>query len=349
MVKKNFKKIYFLFLFIFLATFSFSANNILNNITYKNGEVVLTFKNAISSNKYTTSYDSSTYLLKLDFKELNINKNVVKSSLNINDEFIDTIIVDEINSKTAIYLYAQNNVDYTISNKSSKELVIKIKKQAKKTVKKTIVLDAGHGGKDSGAVGNNLMEKDLALSTILKLRDILKEDYNVILTRDSDFFVTLTDRSKIANDNKADLFISIHLNASTSSSGNGSEVFYFTKNPTTYANEIAKYENSFDEKSTLAIESSKFLLDDLSYHTNQVISSALAKDVLDNIVGSIQPLKRRGVFGANFAVLRGTTAPSILIELGFITNKSDSDLFANEQIQIRAAEAIAKAVRKHFN
>lgn len=346
---KILKKIYFLFLFIFLVTFSFSENNILNNITYKKGEIVLTFKNAIASSKYSTSYDSSTYLLKLDFKDLNINKKVIKSSLNINDEFIDTIIIDEINSKTSFYLYAQTNIEYSISNKSSKELVIKVKKQDKKLVKRTIVLDAGHGGKDSGAVGNNLMEKDLALSTILKLRDILKDEYNVILTRDSDFFVTLSDRAKISNNNNADLFISIHLNAASNNTANGAEVFYFTKNPTTYANEISKFENSFDEKSTLAIESSKFLLDDISYHANQVISSALAKDVLDNMISTIQPLRRRGIFGANFAVLRGTTAPSILIELGFITNKSDSDLFSNEQIQIRAAEAIAKAVRKHFN
>ncbi len=98
--------------------------------------------------------------------------------------------------------------------------------------KYTIIVDAGHGGNDSGATGSGLREKDVALDVAQKLASNLKQDYNVIMTRSDDTFVPLGKRAEIGNDANADLFISIHLNAASSTSANGSEVFYFSKKET---------------------------------------------------------------------------------------------------------------------
>lgn len=333
-----------LLLILLFITCIIKANEI-EKVTYNNGELVLSFTEKI--NKYQPKYDSSTYLLQIDIDNVKSNKKI-KSTMEIADNLIDTIIIDNNNSKASIVIYAMENINYIIEDKNDKKLKIKITPYITNINKKTIILDAGHGGKDPGAIGNGVFEKDLAFKTIMKLKELLENDYNVILTRDDDYFVTLTDRAKIANDNNSDLFVSIHLNASKRAGANGTEAFYFSKNPDSYANEIAKYENSFDIDSAKAIESSKFLLNDITYHSNQVISAALAKDVVDNLVGNITPLTRRGIFGANFAVLRGTKSPAILIELGFVTNKSDANIFSDEKNQIKAAKAIADAIKKNF-
>lgn len=344
----NIKKNILFILILFITSITYS--NTLNNVSYKNDEIILTFTESVDKVGYKIKYESSTYLMQVDFTNININKKNIKTTMNIEDKLIDTIIIDSLNNSTSIYVYAQEQIDFNISKKSTKELVIKIRKESEeKKRKKTIVLDAGHGGKDSGAIGNSYYEKDLALATVLELKKLLEKDYNVILTRDDDFFVTLTDRAKIANDNNSDLFVSIHLNSATNTTASGTEVFYFSKNQSSYAKEIAKYENDFDKTSTLAIESSQFLLNDINYHSNQVLSAALATDVLDNIIDTVGPLRRRGVFGANFAVLRGTKSPAILIELGFISNVSDVSIFEQPEMRRKASEAIARAIRKHFN
>lgn len=211
----------------------------------------------------------------------------------------------------------------------------------------TIVLDAGHGGKDSGAVGNGYKEKDLALDVVLELYKNLKRDYNVILTRNTDEFIALNERARIGNDHNANLFVSVHLNASKNRNANGAEVFYFSKNPSKYAQELAEYENSFDIEGTKAIESSKFIVEDILYGINQQQSASIADSVLDSIVAS-NGINKRKVAGANFAVLRGSNSPAILIELGFITNQEDVRLYTSKQGQVNVANAIANAIRKHF-
>ena len=213
--------------------------------------------------------------------------------------------------------------------------------------KYTIVVDPGHGGHDSGARGNGYNEKDIALQVATRLANNLRRDYNVIMTRDSDFFVPLDTRAKIGNDANADFFISIHLNSSSSSSANGTEVFYFSKkDEESYAARVAQIENRVDS-SYGDTPFSDLVVKDIFYRTNQKKSQAIATTVLDNLINTIG-LRRRGVFGANFAVLRGSNSPSILVELGFMNNYGDLSQYLTPEGQERAAQAIANAIRQYF-
>ena len=213
--------------------------------------------------------------------------------------------------------------------------------------KYTIVVDPGHGGHDSGARGNGYNEKDIALQVATRLANNLRRDYNVIMTRDSDFFVPLDTRAKIGNDANADFFISIHLNSGSSSSANGTEVFYFSKKDEgSYAARVAQIENRVDS-SYGDTPFSDLVVKDIFYRTNQKKSQAIATTVLDNLINNIG-LRRRGVFGANFAVLRGSNSPSILVELGFMNNYGDLSQYLTPEGQERAAQAIANAIRQYF-
>ncbi len=208
-------------------------------------------------------------------------------------------------------------------------------------------MDAGHGGHDSGATGNGYREKDVALQVATKLANNLRQDYNVIMTRNSDFFVPLDTRAKIGNDANADFFVSIHLNSSSSSSANGTEVYYFSKKDQgSYAAQVAKFENRVDG-SYGDVPFSDFILNDIFYRKNQKTSQAIAETVLDGLINTTG-LRRRGVFGANFAVLRGSNSPSILVELGFINNYYDLSQFLTPDGQENAASAIASAIRRYF-
>ena len=213
--------------------------------------------------------------------------------------------------------------------------------------KYTIVVDPGHGAHDSGGTGNGYKEKDIALQVGLKLAQELRKDYNVIMTRQTDVFIPLPDRPKMGNDANADLFVSIHLNAASSSSANGTEVFYYEKKETSdYAASVAKIENGVDS-SYGDTSFSDYILKDIFYRRNQKESASLANDVLDNLVNNFS-VRRRGVFGANFAVLRGSNSPAILIELGFMTNYGDVSQFVDSFGQERAAKSIADAIRRHL-
>ena len=213
--------------------------------------------------------------------------------------------------------------------------------------KYTIVVDPGHGGHDSGARGNGYNEKDIALQVATRLANNLRRDYNVIMTRDSDFFVPLDTRAKIGNDANADFFISIHLNSGSSSSANGTEVYYFNKKDEgSYAAQVARLENKVDS-SYGDVPFSDFILNDIFYKKNQKTSQTVAGAVLDGLI-NLTGLRRRGVMGANFAVLRGSNSPSILVELGFMNNYSDLSHFLLPDDQERAAGVIGDAIRRYF-
>lgn len=342
------KKVLFLFFFI-LSTVMFGET--LTRVTYRNGVYTATFReNRIIES--VESYNKTDSQLMLDFENLRLSSSIQKT-LTINDQFVDFIQITEVAGTTTISFYLKDNVNYVVS-KSRKETKVTFSK-SKPSVsevsvpkkKYTIVVDAGHGGKDPGALGNGYREKDVALSVAKKLRDELSKDFRVIMTRDDDYFVTLKERAEIGNGENADFFVSIHLNAASNPSATGAEVFYYSKNQSAYAAEVAKYENDFDTSSG-NIGFSDFIINDIFYRINQQKSAAVATDVLDNLISNFG-LRRRGVFGANFAVLRGSNSPSILVELGFITNYNDISLYLSKSSHERAAKAIADAIRKHFD
>jgi len=296
----------------------------------------------------------------------------------LNDPYLDSVSIMDQGNGLKIYFFLKDGTDYTVLN-SKKEFQIKFNNpnavssdnkgkagdritgsREKEPVGTpdaperrpgsnrkgtyTIVVDPGHGGHDSGAVGNGYREKDLALQVGIKLGKELGKDYNVIMTRTTDVFKTLQERPEIGNVRSADLFVSVHLNSGGNSSASGTEVYYYAKKDAdNYSRDVAKFNNTVDS----GVAMSDYALKDINYRMNQTRSSALAQDVLDGLLNNFS-VRDRGVKNANFAVLRGSNSPSILIELGFVTNYSDVSQFVNDYDQERAAKAIADAIRRHF-
>lgn len=222
---------------------------------------------------------------------------------------------------------------------------------------KTVVIDAGHGGKDPGCHGKSIKEKDLALSVALKLGAFIQKEYpsvNVIYTRDKDVFIELNERARIANDNNADLFISIHANAA-SPSAYGSETFVLGLHRTESQQKVAERENSiihFEEDSE-----EKYADFDLSPDAiiaRQIQLSAFLDQSIDfasKIQNGFKAIGRhdRGVKQAGFLVLYKTTMPSVLIELGFLTNSAEENFYKQELNQVKAANMLFKAFQSYKN
>ena len=369
-----------LFLLLFISAITFSDT--LKNVSYNNGKVIGTFREnkQIIPNASVTKLGGED-LLMLSFSDSKIESGV-PAFINKNDQYISKIYTVENNGMVVVYVYLKPSVTYQVTSRSG-EFQVTLDGGKAATVQKsynapqrqnnssnntritqtqsqsqssnisrgnkkyTIVVDPGHGGHDSGARGNGYNEKDIALQVATRLANNLRQDYNVIMTRDSDFFVPLDTRAKIGNDANADFFISIHLNSSSSSSANGTEVFYFSKKDQgSYAAQVAKFENKVDG-SYGDVPFSDFILNDIFYRKNQKTSQAIAESVLNNLINTTG-LRRRGVFGANFAVLRGSNSPSILVELGFMNNYSDLSQYLTPDGQDRAANAISSAIRSYF-
>ena len=369
-----------LFLLFFVSAITFSDT--LKNISYSNGKVIGTFRenNQIKPNASVTKLGNEDILM-LSFPNSEMESSV-QAFINQNDQYISKVYTTQSNGMVVVYVYLKPSVTYQVvsrtgefqvtlgggqtasrNNSSQTSRYTTTQKQSTTNTqtaqtqtqpntstgnkKYTIVVDAGHGGHDSGARGNGYNEKDIALQVATRLANNLRRDYNVIMTRDSDFFVPLDTRAKIGNDANADFFISIHLNSSSSSSANGTEVFYFSKKDQgSYAAQVAKFENRVDG-SYGDVPFSDFILNDIFYRKNQKTSQAIAESVLDGLI-NLTGLRRRGVFGANFAVLRGSNSPSILVELGFMNNYSDLSHYLTPEGQERAASTIGDSIRKFF-
>ena len=369
-----------LLLLLFVSAITFSDT--LKNISYNNGKVIGTFR----ENKQIMPNASVTKLGNEDILMLSFPNSEMESSvqafINQNDQYISKVYTTQSNGMVVVYVYLKPSVTYQVvsrtgefqvtlgggqtasrNNSSQTSRYTTTQKQSTTNTqtaqtqtqpntstgnkKYTIVVDPGHGGHDSGARGNGYNEKDIALQVATKLANNLRQDYNVIMTRNSDFFVPLDTRAKIGNDANADFFISIHLNSSSSSSANGTEVFYFSKKDQgSYAAQVAKFENKVDG-SYGDVPFSDFILNDIFYRKNQKTSQAIAESVLDGLI-NLTGLRRRGVFGANFAVLRGSNSPSILVELGFMNNYSDLSHYLTPEGQESAASTIGNAIRKFF-
>ncbi len=216
----------------------------------------------------------------------------------------------------------------------------------------TIVLDPGHGGKDSGAVGvGGLKEKDVVLSIAKYCADILREKgFKVVLTRDSDVFIPLAQRIKIANDAKANLFVSIHANASLDPSAKGMEVFFLNATSNQKALKIAALENDVPLEQMGTINK---IIISLINQTKLKESAVLAKDVSNSVYQLTKPiypnLINRGIDQAPFYVLVGTNCPSILIETLFITNPKDNEYLKDANYQQEIAKGIAEGLIKYLD
>lgn len=221
-----------------------------------------------------------------------------------------------------------------------------------------VVIDAGHGGKDPGAVGSKYREKDIVLKISLKLGEYIKEnfeDVEVIYTRKTDKFVQLYKRSEIANNNNADLFISIHCNAVNSASPYGSETYAMGLHKNEANLEVAKQENA----SVLLEDNYKQQYDGFDPNSPEahIIFSLYQNTYLEQslkLASKVQyqfreRVKRhdRGVKQAGFLVLWRTTMPAILVESGFLSNPKEQKFLGSKKGQAYIASAIYRAFRNY--
>jgi len=223
---------------------------------------------------------------------------------------------------------------------------------------RTVVIDAGHGGKDDGATGpTGKKEKNLALAVALKLGTYISENYpnvKVIYTRKTDVFVELYERAAIANRNKADLFISIHLNSSTDPLACGSEAWVLGLHRSESNLDVAKRENSVIKLEDQFENNYEF---DPNSEAGHIIMSmaqnayldqsiTLAANVEDEFETKVKR-KNRGVKQAGFMVLYKTAMPATLIELGFISNSEEEKFLSNPEGQDLMASAIFRAFKSY--
>lgn len=219
----------------------------------------------------------------------------------------------------------------------------------------TIVIDPGHGGKDPGALGpNGLQEKSVVLQVAKLLRQLIRKHlprYRVIMTREKDVFVPLTERTKLANDNQAEVFLSIHTNASKRRHVRGIETWYFSfEAKTERAQHIAARENNMSSNQFSELER---ILRDL-HETDRINQSALLagatqKALVNTLARRDKTIPDRGVDGAPFIVLLRTQMPSILVEIGFLTNKSEAAQLQRKAHQNALAHGIFQGLHTFLN
>lgn len=218
--------------------------------------------------------------------------------------------------------------------------------------RKKIVIDAGHGGKDPGGKKLfGLKEKDLNLLIAKELYGQLKaeDNFDVLLTRSTDEFIPLADRSVMANNFKADLFISIHANASRDRRERGFEIYFMSEKASDpWAAEVADYENSVIslEDGAGQGDPAAMLLHSMARNEYLNEGSRMAGLVTAEMEKRT-PFVNRGVKQAAFYVLRGTYSPGILVETGFMTNSSDQKSMNDKKVRTKVANAIYRAVMKY--
>jgi N-acetylmuramoyl-L-alanine amidase len=226
-------------------------------------------------------------------------------------------------------------------------------KERLQTDKLIVVIDAGHGGKQIGATGTTgLKEKDLVLDVAKVVRQVLSkvDGLEVVMIRQTDRDIPLWDRVAIANQVGADLFISIHANAFSSSSLAGVETFFHSIEASgEEAKRVAKAENASGGVETkVAPDTLSFILQDMQLAERLRDSSRLAHLVQEQLAKEL-PLENRGVMQADFIVLRSTRMASVLVELGFLTNPRDEKILKAKNNHKKIARAIKNGVLAYWD
>jgi N-acetylmuramoyl-L-alanine amidase len=220
--------------------------------------------------------------------------------------------------------------------------------------KKIIVLDAGHGGEDPGAVGpNGTKEKDINLEIVYELKAIFDNDdnYEIILTRKDDTFIPLAKRTSIANECNADLFISVHCNASFDRNVNGFEIYFLSEKATdseaaataVLENSVLELERKTGKKNTLL--QSVFLSLAITEYINECseLSGFISAETSNRL-----KIPNKGVKQAGFYVLRGAQMPSVLVESAFISNHVQEAKFSSKYFCVAVADSIYEGVVRYY-
>lgn len=217
----------------------------------------------------------------------------------------------------------------------------------------TVIIDAGHGGKDPGTIGlSGVYEKNIVLPITLKLRDYLSKEYfdmKIVLTRDKDEFIELKQRGHIANNEEGNLFVSIHCNAKKNDENDksGFELYLLDLSRIDEAKDITFEENKFIAKyentDSLHLEENKIIVS--MYQQMYLKYSEKFASILETELIKGGKLLSRGVRQEGFWVLLSASMPTLLVECGYLSNKSDEDYLKSEKGQEEIAKSIYKAIR----
>jgi N-acetylmuramoyl-L-alanine amidase len=235
----------------------------------------------------------------------------------------------------------------------STEVLRNLETERRKWLIDTIVLDAGHGGHDPGAISpNGIREKDVTLAIAKRVKRLLEKNMEVriVMTRDSDRFVPLKDRTQMANNEQGKLFISIHCNSNLSRRVDGTTTYFLGPARTEEALEVARRENSViryeaDSSAYAGLGAESFILTAMAQNAFNRESEALGAIIQDELSGTIK-LPNRGVKQAGYYVLVGASMPNILIETAFLSNPREEKLLNDAGFQQDVAEAIFNGIKK---
>jgi len=342
----------------------------LKSVRWKSGRLVLRFDKKLKNNQinYFTLYDKKKKRHRYVF---DIHASMLTKSQNLRKDSIDRIRLAQFNPNT-LRLVIENSTKLSIRFKrDNSELQIKMSHisgdkseiPAKYKVvspkrldrNKIIVIDAGHGGKDPGAVGyKKYREKIVVYQIAQELKNILKSrGFKVYMTRDRDKFVKLSKRTKYANKKNADIFVSIHANAvgkKNAKKVHGVECYFLSNSRSQRAKNVAAKENSAD-MSDMSFYGKQSFLNTINSH-NIVASNKLAIDLqrgmLSSLKKSYKNVRDAGVREGPFWVLVGAQMPSVLVEVGFITHPTEAKRLVNSKYQKKLALGLANGVERYF-
>jgi N-acetylmuramoyl-L-alanine amidase len=328
-------------------------------------EIVITLSHKAVFKKNRLSNPARLYF---DIKDCVIGKEV-RPVMSVSNGMIKSVRAAQFDGSTVrVVLDLEDGTNFKVFERTDPDRIVVDVNGGQKTasateppafLKKRIVIDPGHGGHDTGAIGpDGLYEKDVVLDIALKLKKILSKDpnYEVFLTRDSDVFIPLPERTKIANREHADLFVSIHANASTSREARGVETYFLNWTNDEETMKVAARENQITMKQMRQIRKPDDVLDvmlgDLARDNKRDESMALANYIQDRLVTGIDRdnphVVNLGVKWALFYVLFGARMPSVLVEVSFISNPHEERLLSKSQYREDVARSVAAGINTYM-
>ena len=357
------------FFLVILSPFFAEASSVeVKDIRFWSSEnytrVVVDLTNTVEFSKNRLSNPDRLYF---DVKDAHISKEI-NTSIPVGDGILKTVRASQFNKTTVrVVLDLDEISDYqTFIFDDPARLVIDVYGKTRTAdkpdmnfVKRRIVLDPGHGGHDPGAVGpKNLYEKDVVLDIALKLKRVLMEDpFNeVFLTRERDIFIPLEERTAMANKKNADLFVSIHANASPRREAKGIETYLLNWTDDEEAIRVAARENAISLKKMRAMNRQVDIVDviksDLIRENKRDESIKLAnyiqRSLISNLDSDTKHVLNLGVKQALFYVLFGAKMPSVLVEVSFISNPEEERLLSNDAYRTEIAKGIAKGLNTYL-
>ena len=325
--------------------------------------VVIDLTGAVEFSKNRLSNPDRVYF---DLKNASIAKEI-KTSLPVGDGIVKTVRASQFKGDTVRIVFDIEEISdfksFVIDDPA--RLVIDLYGKSQKgekpdtvSAKRKIVIDAGHGGHDPGAVGpRKLYEKDVVLDIALKVKKLLMADplNEVFLTRDKDVFIPLEERTAIANRKNADLFVSIHANASQNRQARGIETYLLNWTDDEEAMKVAARENKISLKKMRAMnkqmDTVETILSGLMRENKRDESIKLAnyiqRSMVSNLDNTYQNISDHGVKQALFYVLFGAKMPSILVEVSFISNPEEENRLSQDSYRQEIAKSIASGLNTY--